>query len=59
MKKEEAFERLFELLVFYSEERDQPVEKDFDFFREIKHCCEILELDVDVIKDSFKLNFRI
>lgn len=55
MNKEEAFVKLFDLLIFYSEERDQPVGENFDFFSEVNNCCDILSLDVEVVKKEFNL----
>lgn len=51
----EAFSKLYSLLGFYSEYRDRPVEKDFDFFKEVKYCCEILDLDYEELKKEFQL----
>lgn len=51
----EAFTKLHELILFYSEYRDRPVEKDFDFFAEVKACCEVLDLDYGELKKEFQL----
>lgn len=55
MTKETAFVDLYQLLIFYSENRDLPVPEDFDFFEEVKKNCAILELDFDVIRKEFNL----
>jgi len=51
-----AFSELFELLTYYYENRDQPVDSDFDFFKEIKILCEKLEMDYDLFKEEFHLS---
>ena len=55
MEKEKAFIDLYQLLIFYSENRDLPVPQDFNFFKEIKKNCEILELDFEIISKEFNL----
>ena len=55
MNKEEALVELYNLIDFYYENTDLPVEKDFDFFGEIKECCEILEVDSATVINKFKL----
>lgn len=55
MNKEEALVELYNLIDFYYENRDLPVEKDFDFFGKIEECCEILEVDNATIIKNFKL----
>jgi len=55
MTKEEALVELYGLIDFYYENRDLPVEKDFDFFGKIKECCEILEVDSASVINKFKL----
>ena len=52
----EAFSKLHSLIVFYSEYRDRPVEEGFDFFQEVKNCCEILDLDYEDLKNEFQLS---
>lgn len=54
-EKLKAFTKLHGLILFYSEYRDRPVEKDYDFFGEVKNCCEILDLDYEAIKKEFQL----
>ncbi|MFS0689375.1 hypothetical protein AB1K89_09040 [Sporosarcina sp. 179-K 8C2 HS] len=55
MNKEKAFIDLYQLLIFYSENRDLPVPEDFNFFDEIKKKCAILELDFETISKEFNL----
>jgi len=40
-----AFKKLYSLLIFYSENRDQPVEEGFNFLEEVKDLCHTLDLD--------------
>ncbi|MFB4167366.1 hypothetical protein [Virgibacillus sp. JSM 102003] len=56
IRKVEAFSELHNLLIYYSEYRDQPVEEGFDFFKEVKTYCEILEIDFEEFKKEFELN---
>ncbi|MEI3607929.1 hypothetical protein SPD48_19770 [Pseudogracilibacillus sp. SE30717A] len=51
--KVKAFKELHGLLLFYAENRDQPVEQGFDFFKEVETLCEKLDLDFDTFKDVF------
>lgn len=53
--KVQAFSELYSLLIFYSENRDQPVEDGFDFFKEVKTLCEKLEMDYEEFKKEFSL----
>lgn len=55
LTKVQAFEELFQLIIFYSEHRDLPVDEDFDFFEEVKKYCKILDLDYKAFKDTFHL----
>ncbi len=55
MDKEKAFVDLYELLIFFSENRDLPVPDGFRFHDEIKKNCTILGLDYDVITKEFNL----
>ncbi|MCP3742779.1 hypothetical protein [Rossellomorea sp. BNER] len=50
-----AFAELHSLLIFYSENRDQPVEEGFDFFKEVKYSCEKLDLDYEDFKKEFNI----
>ncbi|WP_077623329.1 hypothetical protein [Sediminibacillus massiliensis] len=51
----QAFQELFNLVVYYSENRDQPVDPDFDFFENVKYYCEQLDLDYEEFKSTFEL----
>ncbi|MGM8211906.1 hypothetical protein ACLIBH_03820 [Virgibacillus sp. W0430] len=53
--KVKAFAKLYGLLTFYYENRDQPVENDFDFFAEVEGLCTTLDLDFEEFKREFKL----
>lgn len=50
-----AFSELYDLLAFYYENRDQPVEGGFDFYKKIKILCIKLDLDFEFFKETFKL----
>ncbi|MBO1003842.1 hypothetical protein ACFSKI_08455 [Pseudogracilibacillus auburnensis] len=57
--KVKAFKELHGLLIFYSENRDQPVEQGFDFFKEIATLCQQLDLDYETFKKEFNFtNFN-
>lgn len=59
MDKVKAFKELHGLLLFYSENRDQPVEQGFDFFKEVEQLCEQLDLDFEAFKKEFNFtNFN-
>jgi len=49
-----AFKELHSLLIFYSENRDQPVDEDFDFFGSVEKLCKELDLDFDTFKEVFQ-----
>lgn len=51
----ETFHELFELILYYYEYRDRPVEDGFDFFGEVKKCCHKLDLDYDELVQKFEL----
>ncbi len=53
VEKVKAFKELHGLLLYYAENRDQPVEQGFDFFKEVETLCEKLELDFETFKDVF------
>lgn len=57
MDKTKAFINLYQLLIFYSENRDQPVSEGFDFFEEVRNCCNVLGIDSKEIEKEFNLNF--
>lgn len=50
-----SFAKLYGLLSFYYENRDQPVEENFDFFKEVEVLCEKLDLDFEEFKQEFNL----
>ncbi|QJX64113.1 hypothetical protein HLK66_22365 [Niallia circulans] len=46
-EKLDSFIKLYDLINFYYENRDRPVDREFDFFEEVKVNCETLEIDYD------------
>ncbi len=50
-----AFSELYDLVTFYYENRDQPVEGDFDFYKKIENLCIKLDMDFEFFKETFKL----
>ncbi|HLQ74013.1 MAG TPA: hypothetical protein VK125_07235 [Bacillota bacterium] len=50
-----SFEKLYRLLNYYYENRDQPVESNFDFFKEVEALCLELQLDFETFKKTFHL----
>lgn len=57
IEKAKAFKKLYDLIDFYLENRDQPIPQDFDFPREIKKLCHSLDIDYDTIKKEFNMTF--
>jgi len=55
MDKEKALVELYDLLDFFYENRDLPVNADFDFYKQVKKKCEILDVDYDTVIKEFKL----
>ncbi|WP_346235389.1 hypothetical protein MKY04_04350 [Lysinibacillus telephonicus] len=55
MTKEQAIKELFGLISFYQENRDLPIPNDFNFQDEVKKCCDILEVDLAIIRNQFNL----
>jgi hypothetical protein len=54
-EKMKAFVELYILINFYYENRDRPINDDFEFYKELEKYCTILELDsIEFIKE-FKL----
>lgn len=51
-----VFSELYQLITYYYEYRDMPVEGDFDFFAEVRKNCELLDLDYDTFLQEFKMN---
>ncbi|MFB5664110.1 hypothetical protein [Alteribacillus sp. HJP-4] len=50
-----AFAELHGLILFYKENRDLPVSDDFNFFDEVKKCCDQLDLDYEEFIKEFNL----
>lgn len=50
-----TFSELYDLLTFFYENRDQPVDSDFDFYQEVEKLCIKLEMDFEFFKETFKL----
>lgn len=50
-----AFSELYDLLTFYYENRDQPVDGDFNFHEKVENLCTKLDMDFDIFKKQFKL----
>ncbi|MGY4688584.1 hypothetical protein [Salibacterium sp. K-3] len=55
LTKAQAFKELYELLLYYSENRDKPVDGDFDFFGNVKRYCGIIGIDYDEFVEEFDL----
>ncbi|MEQ6390638.1 hypothetical protein RZN22_15175 [Bacillaceae bacterium S4-13-58] len=51
----DTFHELFELILYFYEYRDRPVEDGYDFFGEVKKCCEKLDLDFNEVVEKFEL----
>lgn len=49
-----AFKELHGLLIFYSENRDQPVDENFNFFEDAEALCNKLDLDYATFKEVFQ-----
>ncbi len=54
-EKVKVISKLYNLLNFYSENRDQPVEGNFNFFDEVKSLCDLLDIDFEEFKIEFGL----
>lgn len=55
MDKEKALVELYDLLDFFYENRDLPVDSDFDFYTQVKEKCDVLEVDYDTVVKEFNL----
>ena len=55
VEKVKVFAKLYELVNFYYENRDQPVDNDFNFFEKVKIYCDKLDLDIEEFKNEFKI----
>ncbi|WP_283152605.1 MULTISPECIES: hypothetical protein [Bacillales] len=53
--KVEDFKELFDLIIYYSENRDRPVDKGFNFFEHVEFHCNNLGLDYEEFKKTFDL----
>jgi hypothetical protein len=54
-EKMKAFVELYKLINFYYENRDRPINDDFEFYKELEKYCTILGFDsIEFIKE-FKL----
>ncbi|MEK5382373.1 hypothetical protein [Niallia sp. FSL W8-0635] len=52
----DSFVKLYHLINFYYENRDQPVvDKEFDFFEEVKTNCDTLEIDYESFIQELRL----
>ena len=57
MEKVKKIAELFELVQYYYEYRDKPVNENMNFFAEVEDCCRVLDLDFEEFKREFKLTF--
>ncbi|WP_026699734.1 hypothetical protein [Salibacterium aidingense] len=55
LTKVQAFKELYELLLYYSENRDKPVSEDFDFFGNVQKYCNIIGIDYEEFLEEFHL----
>jgi hypothetical protein len=55
VEKVKVFIELYDLVNFYYTERDQPVDPNFNFFKEVEKCCNLLDLDFETFKKEFNL----
>lgn len=55
VEKVKVFRELYDLVNFYYTERDQPVDPNFNFFKEVEKCCNQLDLDFDTFKKELNL----
>lgn len=53
--KVKLFSELHNLLIYYSENRDQPVVAGFDFFEKMEYLCKELDLDYTEFKETFTI----
>lgn len=54
--KVKVLSEFFELINTYYVERDLPAE-DNNFFDNLQHCCDLLEVDFEEVKEVFKLKY--
>lgn len=55
-EKVKAFAELYGLINYYYENRDLPVDQNFDFYKEIEKLCEALDLDYNAFIQEFRLS---
>jgi hypothetical protein len=55
IEKVKIFMELYDLINFYYTERDQPVDPNFNFFKEVENHCNQLDLDYLTFKKEFNL----
>jgi hypothetical protein len=55
IEKVKVFMELYELINFYYTERDQPVDPNFNFFKEMENYCNQLDLDYLTLRKEFNL----
>lgn len=53
--KVKIFSELYNLLIYYSENRDQPVVEGFDFFEKMEYLCKELDLNYTEFKKAFNI----
>ena len=56
--KMKAFVELYHLINFYYENRDRPINADFDFYDEVNKYCTTLELDFTEFIKEFKIDTK-
>ncbi|WP_252313229.1 hypothetical protein [Sinobaca sp. H24] len=49
------FAELYDLVLFYKENRDLPTDENFNFFEEVEKYCEKLNLDYETFTKEFHL----
>ena len=54
-EKLDSFVKLYHLINFYYENRDRPVDREFDLFEEVKSNCDTLEIDYDSFIQELRL----
>jgi len=56
VEKVKILSELYELIDYYYDYRDQPVEPDFHFYDKVEKCCAQLELDFEEVLNEFKIS---
>jgi hypothetical protein len=57
MEKVKILAELFELVQYYYEYRDQPMNEDGNFLSKVEDCCNALDVDFTEFKKEFKLEY--